>query len=460
MKVLRKAFKEPLSETVTKFVSSVNEDKSIILADLTGSLAHVQMLAETGLVTLDQSANLTRGLRQIVESYEKGQFQLDPENEDVHMNVESKLEELIGADAKLLHTARSRNDQVALDMRLFIIEQANLLIEQITNLRSALIETALRNIDAIMPGYTHLQRAQPLLFAHVMHAYVVMLERDTGRFADGVARASVSPLGAGALVGSGLPIAPHVCAKELGFNLVFENSVDAVSDRDFVAEFLFACSLTSIHLSQLAETFIIWCSKEFGFITFPDGLTTTSSLMPQKKNPDPIELVRGRTGGIIGDLVAILTTLKGLPAGYNRDLQETKAAAIRSADSLNQCLKIMELAAKGLSVCKTQTLAASSDPELFATDIVEYLVRKNVPFRSAHEIVAQLVQTARERDKRLDALTLAEYKEFAPQFEADVQSIFDPVQSVGNKTSPGSTNPELVQRSLQTAAAKIEKSRV
>jgi argininosuccinate lyase len=426
MKVLRKAFKEPLSETVSRFVSSVKDDKWIVAADLEGSLAHVAMLEKTGLVNSDQATNLRRGLTEIQTRHENGEFELQEENEDVHMNVETLLLEIIGSDAKLLHTARSRNDQVALDMRLFILEEINSLTDQIIRLQKSLVECGLQNIDAIMPGYTHMQRAQPLLFSHILHAYVAMLERDKARFIDCAERTAVSPLGAGALVGSGLPIEPEFTAEVLDLDEVFANSVDAVSDRDFIAEFLFCCSITSVHLSQLAETFVIWCSKEFGFISFSDGLTTTSSLMPQKKNPDPMELVRGRTGSMVGDLVAVLTTLKGLPAGYNRDLQETKSGAIRTSDSLNQCLKVMQLALAGLTVNSERTLSASSDPELFATDVVEYLVRKNVPFRAAHEVVAHMVQTAREKGKSLDGLTLAEYKEFAPEFEADIQSIYQP----------------------------------
>ena len=449
MKVLRKAFKEQLSDVVAEFVASVGMDEAIVEADIKGSLAHVEMLKSAGLITAAQAENLTKGLNTLKEQHRQGTFTLDVQCEDVHMNVETKLGELIGADGNLLHTARSRNDQVALDMRIFILDQTTSIQAEIALLRSALIKTATDNIDVIMPGYTHLQRAQPLLFAHVLHSYVEMFGRDHQRFADSIKRTATSPLGAGALVGSGLDIKPDVSAAHLEFGNLFANSIDAVSDRDFIAEFLFAASLTAVHLSQLAETLIIWCTKEFGFISFPDALTTTSSLMPQKKNPDPIELVRGKTGAVVGELVNLLITLKGLPVGYNRDLQETKPGAIRVGADLSASLKVMTLAIAGLSVSKERTLNAASDPELFATDLVEMLVRKGVAFRSAHDAVAKLVQHARDRGVDLPSLALSDYQQFAKEFDQDVYKAFDPVQSVGAKNSPGGTSPKRVTAALK-----------
>lgn len=451
MKVLRKAFKRQLSDVVTEFVASAKADQAIVDADITGSLAHVAMLNTSGLVTPAQADSLLSGLNKIKELYDAGEFVLDSQYEDVHMNVESKLEELIGADAKLLHTARSRNDQVALDMRLFVGRKTAEISSSISDLQNALVQTGVQNIDVVMPGYTHLQRAQPLLFAHVMHAYVEIFSRDKGRFSDSVKRTAVSPLGAGALVGSGLPIMPEVTAATLELNNLFANSIDAVSDRDFIAEFLFASSLTSVHLSQLAETLIIWCTKEFGFIQFPDDLTTTSSLMPQKKNPDPMELVRGKTGAIIGELVNVLITLKALPVGYNRDLQETKPGAIRVADELTACLKVMTLAIKGLKVVSEVTLNAASDPELFATDLVEYLVRKGVAFRSAHDAVASVVQHARDTHTSLHRLPVVEYQKYAPEFDDSVYKVFDAVNSVNCKTSHGGTATSQVSAALKRA---------
>ncbi|HEY9676920.1 MAG TPA: argininosuccinate lyase [Drouetiella sp.] len=455
MKVLRKAFKQQLSDVVTEFVASAKADQAIVEADITGSLAHVEMLKTSGLVTPAQAQNLQNGLNQLKSQDEKGEFPLDPQYEDVHMNVESKLAELIGNDAKLLHTARSRNDQVALDMRIYIANKTSEIEKLIAELQSALINTAQKNIDVVMPGYTHLQRAQPLLFAHIMHSFFEMFGRDKGRFTDSLQRTAISPLGAGALVGSGLPIQPEVTAAALELTKLFGNSVDAVSDRDFVAEFLFAASLTSVHLSQLAETFIIWCTKEFGFILFPDDLTTTSSLMPQKKNPDPMELVRGKTGGIVGELVNVLITLKGLPVGYNRDLQETKPGAIKVAEELSACLKVMTLAVNGIQVLGENTKNAASDPELFATDLVEYLVRKGVAFRAAHDASACVVQEARDQNIQLDKLPLADYKKHAQEFDDSVYKVFDVVNSINCKTSHGGTATARVHAALKNAHAQL-----
>lgn len=455
MKVLRKAFKQQLSDVVTEFVASAKADQAIVEADINGSLAHVAMLKKSGLVTPAQADNLQAGLEQIKSMYEKGEFVLDPQYEDVHMNVESKLAELIGSDAKVLHTARSRNDQVALDMRLFIWEKTLEIEILIAELQKALIDTGEANISVVMPGYTHLQRAQPLLFAHIMHSFVESFGRDKGRFADSVKRTAVSPLGAGALVGSGLPILPDAVAAVLELPHVFSNSVDAVSDRDFIAEFLFASSLTAVHLSQLAETLIIWCTKEFGFIQFPDDLTTTSSLMPQKKNPDPMELVRGKAGVIVGELVNVLITLKGLPVGYNRDLQETKPGAIKVASEIIACLKVMTLAIQGMQVVGDKTQQAASDPELFATDLVEYLVVKGVAFRAAHDAVACVVQFARDNQTPLKQLSLEHYKTHAPEFDDSVYKVFDAVNSVNSKTSSGGTATERVAAALKRARADL-----
>ncbi len=292
MKVLRKAFKQSLNPVITSFVSSVDADKHLIKSDIKGSMAHVHMLERVGLLNQAQAADLMNGLTALLEQSEKHMLVLDPEYEDVHMNIEHKLEQLIGANAKLLHTARSRNDQVALDTRLFIIEQIDNLSNQVSTLIDTLCETAAQHKHVVMPGYTHLQKAQPVSFAKVMDAFVQMLQRDLERFADAKKRTSCSPLGAGALAGSSLPIEPSISADYLGFHSFFTNSIDAVSDRDFIAEFTFACTMCGVHLSQLAETLILWCSSEFGFIKFSDAVTTTSSLMPQKKNPDPIEIER------------------------------------------------------------------------------------------------------------------------------------------------------------------------
>lgn len=456
MQVLRKAFSQQLNETISAFVNSIEADRALIEADITGSIAHANMLAHVGILTDEQKERIVGGLNQILTEARAGEFALNPAFEDVHMNVEKKLQELIGEDALRLHTARSRNDQVALDLRLFVTTQITSAKVLIRSLQSSLAKCGLDHIDVVMPGYTHLQRAQPILFAHAMDAFIQMLERDHSRFEDAGKRANVSPLGAGAQAGTSLPIDPALSAHNLGIRAVFANSVDAVSDRDFVAEFLFAASLCSVHLSQLAETLIIWASKEFSFVEFADCVTTASSLMPQKKNPDPVELVRGKTGSMIGELVNVLSTLKGLPLGYNRDLQETKPPAIKASKELFGSLKVLAIAVDNMTVIKENTLKAASDAGMMTTDLVEFLVRKNVPFRQAHEQVSQLVQVARELDKPLSELSLEQFKEVAPECTEEIYALFDPTGSVEAKSSKGSTNPRKVAIALNDFQHSLE----
>lgn len=455
MQVLRKAFTQQLDEIVTAFVNSVDADQSLIEVDIKGSIAHATMLTKQGLLTEPQGENIVAGLNQILQEYEDGKFTLDACFEDVHMNVEKRLQALIGEDALRLHTARSRNDQVALDLRLFVLHQVELHKEQIKVLQGALAKCALANLDAVMPGYTHLQRAQPILFAHALHAFMEMFKRDGERFADLGKRASVSPLGAGAQAGSGLNIDPHFSAELLGLNSCFANSIDAVSDRDFVAEYLFAAALTSTHLSQMSETFIIWATREFGFIAFSDAVTTSSSLMPQKKNPDPVEIVRGKAGVMLGELVSVLATLKGLPLGYNRDLQESKPPAIKVAKELSNCLAVMTVALQNLTVNGENTMKAAADPEMITTDLVEYLVNRGTPFRQAHEEVSSLVAWAREKQLTLSQLPLSDFQKFSGKFGVDTHSLFDPIASVQAKISHGSTGTGKVK---ELAAGKYEQS--
>lgn len=456
MQVLRKGFKQALNPQVAKFVASVNDDTALIATDLDGSVAHATMLEEVGLLTADQADNIRCGLAELKQVFEAGKFTLKENYEDVHMNVEKQLEEKIGADALRLHTARSRNDQVALDTRLLLRVEIAQIQAGIKQFQLALIKVAEQHIDTVMPGYTHLQRGQPVSFAHALLAFFEMLERDKQRFFDCLKRTSVSPLGAGALAGTSLPIDPKITAKYLGLEKVFSNSLDAVTDRDFVAEFLFCASLTAVHLSQLAESLIIWCSKEFSFVQFSDSVTTTSSLMPQKKNPDPIELVRGKTGSILGNLINILITLKGLPLGYNRDLQEVKQPAIESADTLKASLAVMALVIAEMSVNKPVMLEAASDPEVMATDLAEYLVRKGLPFRQAHEAVAGLVAYAREKDKSLMDLSPDEYKLHSGMLSADAQELLDPHVSIKRKVSHGSTGMDSVNEQLKEAAQLLK----
>ncbi len=459
MAVLRKSFKEPLHPLISSFVASVNDDKSLISVDLEGSLAHTEMLIHCGLITTKQGEKIKNGLEHLLEKAQVNDLELVEKYEDVHMNIEKQLQELIGEEALRLHTARSRNDQVAIDMRLFVVKK----IEEITNLilelLKALILISRQSMDAIMPGYTHLQPAQPIVFSHATLAFFEMFFRDLARFNDAKNRTKVSVLGAGALSGSRLPIDVKYTAQTLGFNHCFENSLDAVSDRDFIGEFLFATSLTSNHLSQLAETLIIWSSNEFNFISLPDNVTTSSSLMPQKKNADPLELIRAKSGIALGELVNFLTIIKGLPIGYNRDLQETKPTAIRVASTLSASVKVMALIIQNIKLNRERMFAASSNPELMATDLVEYLVTQGQAFREAHEAVAELVQYARETSCSLDKLNLSDYQRFSKYFDQDVFDTFDLNKSLSEKTSYGSTGFTPITQALARAEERLEQKK-
>jgi len=387
-------------------------------------------------------------LNTLLAKAEEGKFELKVEYEDVHMNVEKQLEELIGSDALRLHTARSRNDQVALDLRLYTVSAIDSLIDGLKFLQAAILKSAKKHADIVMPGYTHLQRAQPVLYAHAILAFHEMFSRDIERFNDCKKRTMVSPLGAGAQAGSGLSINPQSVAKKLGFSQVFSNSIDAVSDRDFAAEFLMACSLTAVHISQMAETLVIWSSSEFGFVELADNVTTTSSLMPHKKNPDPLEIARAKSGAVIGDLVNLLVTLKALPLGYNRDLQETKPPVINSAGIVGEALKVMACCVDAVTVNVEKTLAAASDPALMTTDLVEYLVNKGVPFRKAHETIAEIVADASEKGVALPDMEIEKYQGYAAEFGNDLYELFNPKLSVTAKKSHGSTGVSEVKKKL------------
>ena len=433
--VLRSAFSAPMDDLVLRFVASVDDDRHLVACDVRGSLAHVATLERAGIVTAEQAGRLAAGLRQILDEG----LELLPEHEDVHMAVERRLEELIGEDARLLHTARSRNDQVALDLRLFIDERQRELRDAFLGLADALAAKAEAHPEAVMPGYTHLQRAQPVLFAHVLLAFREAFARDAARFAIPL----VSPLGACALAGTAIPIDPAATARDLGASAVFANSIDAVSDRDFAAEFVFACAMAAVHLSQLAENLVLWGTSEFGFVRLPDELTTGSSIMPQKKNPDCLELVRGRAGQSLGELVNMLTTIKGLPFGYNRDLQETKPPVIRAAATVLDSARVCELAIAKMAIVESAMLAAASDEALLATDIVERLVASGMPFRDAHSRVARVVRDGRPFSTLTDDEWLA--------YGIDPQATRDltPRGSVASRRSPGGTSPGEVRAQLR-----------
>jgi argininosuccinate lyase len=449
MKVLRKGFSRSLNSEVSDFVNCIDDDAELIADDITGSIAHAKMLESVGLLTQEQASRIYAGLEQIYDEWTAGCFTLSAAFEDVHMNIEMRLQELIGADALRLHTARSRNDQVALDLRLYVRRTIGDISEAIANLQAKFVNLAQTHRDVVLPGYTHLQRAQPVLLAHVALSFIAMLDRDKDRLTDTYKRTNISPLGAAALSGTGLPIQPERTAETLGFAEHFANSIDAVTDRDFVVEYLAACSLLSVHISQIAETLILWATTEFGFVTFEDEVTTASSLMPNKKNPDPLELARAKSGAICGDLMNVLIILKSLPVGYNRDLQDVKAPLIRTTKVVRSTLNIMASVLSSTRLNRGAMYSAASDPFLIATDIVEYLVLKNVALRSAHEQVSELIAYCREANKAPNELSLFELKRFAPQIDEDIYNLFDPWSSANNKKSPGGTAAIRVQEAMQ-----------
>ncbi len=442
----------PAAEVV-QFTESISFDWRLWRHDIEGSKAHARMLLKAGLLTHAQCNQILRGLDKIARAIARGKFKWDPDLEDVHMNIEAALGKLTHAAAKL-HTGRSRNDQVALDLRMWLRDEIVVLHSEISDLQRALVEFSDANVDVLIPGYTHLQRAQPVYLAHHMLAYVEMLERDKERLCDCFRRLNVCPLGSGALAGSTLPLDRNFVAKVLGFidtagkPQITQNSMDAVSDRDFVIEFCAAAALLGVHLSRLAEDMILWASSEFNFIKIADAFTTGSSLMPQKKNPDVAELVRGKTGRLIGNLVALLTLLKGLPLTYNRDLQEDKQRLFDTADTARACVRIMAAMLRHTSVNRAACGAAVADPALLATDLADYLVCKGVPFRVAHQKVGALVALAEKRGKPLNKLTLAELRSVHKSFSEDVLEVFELNRAMARRNLPGAPGTKEVHKQL------------
>jgi argininosuccinate lyase len=454
--LIRERFDKPADEFAAKFVASIEADANLVEQDIRGSRAHAAMLVGRGILSPEEGAAIARGLDQVAEEWRSGKLPLTVANEDVHMNVEKRLLEIVGhaAGAKL-HTARSRNDQVALDLRLWTRDAGAEIVGKIDALRRALARRAVEHAAVIFPGITHLQHAQPISFGHVLLCYHDRLERDAGRFRDALRRADVSPLGACAMAGTSMPTDPAATAAALGFAGPFTNSIDAVSDRDAAVEFVSACALLTAHLSQMAEDMILWSTPEFGFVELPDELCTSSSIMPQKKNPDMIELVRGKAGAVVGHLVNLLTTLKGLPLGYNRDLQETKPPVFAAADTARLSLTAMTKAVEGMIVRAERMLAQASDPQMIATDIAEYLAKKGVPFREAHGIVARLMKHCAAKDVSPAALPLAELKAYSPAIGEDLFPLLTPGASVASKGSPGGTAPFLVEQRAKQLSREL-----
>jgi argininosuccinate lyase len=434
---------------VVKYVASIPFDQRLYRQDIQGSIAHARMLAKQGIITESDAKTIIAGLNSIREEIDQGKFPFNTELEDIHMNIEARLFEKIGDVAGKLHTARSRNDQVALDMRLFLKEEIPKTIDNIKALQSSLMELAEANKEVIIPGYTHLQQAQPVLLAHHLLAYFEMFQRDKERFSDCLKRTDVLPLGSGALSGVAYPVDRQFLAQELGFSKISNNSIDAVSDRDFVVEFQAAATLTMMHISRLAEEIVLWSSSEFGFIEIGEDFTTGSSIMPQKKNPDVAELARGKTGRIYGNLMSIITTMKALPLAYNRDMQEDKHGLFDTIDTLHSTLEVFAEMLKTIKV-NTKRVREVIKDYILATDLADYLAKKGMPFRQAHSVVAKLSEYAINAEKSFHQLSLSEYRNFSPLFDKDVYNI-TLESSVASRDIPGGTASNQVEAALRKA---------
>lgn len=437
------------SEIVESFSESISFDKRLWRHEIEGSVAHARMLGMQGIISKKEAAAIVKGLREIASDIEGGRFKFSEGLEDIHMNIEAALIKKIGSAGRKLHTARSRNDQVALDMRLYLREETKQILSLIINLQKTILQTAGRHVNTIMPGFTHTQRAQPVLLSHHLLAYVEMLQRDKLRFEDSMKRLNILPLGSCALAGTTLPIDREYVAKALGFASVSRNSIDAVSDRDFAIEFLACASITAAHLSRLSEEFVLWSTEEFGFIEISDAFTTGSSIMPQKKNPDVAELVRGKTGRVYASLICLLTLMKALPLSYNRDMQEDKPPVFDAADTLKACLSVTNAMLPEITFNTEKMLHTAAEGYSTATDLAEYLVRKGVPFRQAHEITGKVVRYCINNKKDLQSLNLKELKSFSRVIEADVFKALGPCESVKSRSSYGGTSPSEVMRQIR-----------
>jgi argininosuccinate lyase len=449
-------FDEPVDALTQRFTASVAFDQRLALFDIEGSLAHARMLAACEILTAADLAAIEKGLAQVRAEIEGGRFEWSVAREDVHMNIEARLTELVGDAGKKLHTARSRNDQVATDVRLYLRAAIDRLLALVKDLQRALVDKADANADAVMPGFTHLQVAQPVTFGHHLMAYYEMLSRDAQRLAECRKRVNRLPLGAAALAGSSFQIDRMQVAKELGFDGVCENSLDAVSDRDFAIEFCGCASLIMMHLSRFAEELILWANPRFGFVRIPDRFCTGSSIMPQKKNPDVPELIRGKTGRVYGHLMALLTLMKAQPLAYNKDNQEDKEPLFDTVDTLLGALAIFAAMVAGLEVDREKMLAAVKEGYATATDLADYLVRKGLPFREAHEAVAQAVRYAEEKRCDLSGLKLAELQQFSALIGKDVAAVLTPEGSVKARSHIGGTAPARVKTAIAKARKNLE----
>jgi argininosuccinate lyase len=433
---------------VEAFTASLPFDRRLYRHDIKGSIAHARMLAKVHLISTADARRIVSGLSRIEGEIDGGRFRFDTSDEDIHLAIERRLTALIGPAGARLHTARSRNDQIALDLRLYLRDEIGQVLSLLATFRSALLHVAELNLDSVMPGYTHLQRAQPVSLAHHLLAYVEMLDRDRERFAQALARTAMMPLGAGALAATTLPIDRAFVARALGFDRITQNSIDSVSDRDFAVDFLSAAALCAVHLSRMAEEIIFWSSSEFGFVSIPDEFSTGSSMMPQKKNPDLLELIRGKTGRVIGDLVAMLTTLKGLPLAYNSDLQEDKELVFDALDTLKPSLEIFAKLWRRLTFDRSAMRLAAGGFAL-ATDLAEYLVGRGMPFRHAHEVTGTLVRETIAAGKSIETLTLSDLQRYSPAFRRDALAALTAANSLAQRSIVGGPAPATVRNRIK-----------
>ncbi|WP_147802190.1 argininosuccinate lyase [Alkalicoccus halolimnae] len=450
-------FTKSTNKLVEEETASIGFDRKLASQDIKGSIAHVSMLAAQKIVTEEEKDQIISGLNKVKEKLEADELEYSIENEDIHMNIEKFLIDEIGPVGGKLHTGRSRNDQVATDMHLYLKEHTEILMELVRETQKAIFKQAEAHVDTILPGYTHLQRAQPVSFAHHLLAYFWMLDRDRERLQDSLKRTNISPLGAGALAGTTFPIDRHQAAHSLGFDQVYPNSMDAVSDRDFILEFMSAASILMMHISRMSEELVIWSSQEFQFIELDDSFCTGSSIMPQKKNPDVPELLRAKTGRVYGNLIGLLTVLKGLPLAYNKDMQEDKEGMFDTVDTLEASLSMLAPMIETMMVKTSNMKQAVSEDFSNATDIADYLVTKGLPFREAHEVIGKIVLYSINNNKYLLDLSMEEYKKFHTLFEEDIYTVLQPVEVVRNRNSYGGTGQEQVASQLKEAESALLK---
>ena len=448
-------FSEKTHRIVETFTASIDVDKRLYTYDIEGSIAHLKTLEKAEIISEDETATLIQGLVAIKREIDRGRFEFDDSLEDIHMHIEARLLQVVGTVAQKLHTARSRNDQVALDVRMYLRDSVKQLIEQLQGLKRVLVELAKENIAVVMPGYTHLQPAQPVLFSHHIMAYYEMFKRDGQRMEDCLKRINVLPLGCAALAGTTYPIDRHYTAELLDFPEVSANSMDSVADRDFVMEFLSVAGICMVHFSRLSEELILWSSPQFGFVEMPDAFATGSSIMPQKKNPDVPELVRGKAGSVFGDLMSMLTLMKSLPMAYNRDMQEDKPPLFRTVDTLTACVDVYTAMLPRLIIKKDVMQAAATRGFLNATDMADYLVVQGMPFRKAHECVGKTVGYALEKGKELHELTLADLQTFSSLVKEDIFDFLSIEQVINRRRSFGGTATDNVAAAIETAEQEL-----